>query len=747
MTTERSIDFRYAPKSVWTCIGRPDDPYKSLVREDGALLYKFNLTIPNAWRFDWVFEFAIQTDQAALEISQATESARIPVVITQIRYPKATLTLRAFGHQHDNNRRTDIVLWSIDAAPDVEEFMTGLWLTTYAPDSYFAPATIAPGNRIYIAENRERPEIGFWTIVDRHWVEPPDAAPIGPLVFLSMPQQLQTVAARGFLPASGLATLPALVSGGQPQTGALFFPQNHTDVDNFDESWAQTALTAERNFWQGLSLQKLALEVPDDGVADMLTACARNILQAREIEEGLPVYKVGPTVYRSLFVVDGHFFLEAAQYLGFADQAAQGVDTLLRHAKADGAITIMEHHLKETGIALATLTRQTELNGDWPRLKQLWPTVQQAVQHIHHLREQARQLDPTAPAYGLMPAGYSDGGLGGKRPEYTTPLWTLFGLKEITKAARQLGLEEDAAAFQAEFDSLLVDFRRHVEKDMQAFPDGLPYLPMRKPSGSGDHHWLPDYPHTPKPWNRLNPGSATWALAQTIYPGEVFAPDDPLVQNFCRLLELIDDEQGIPAETGWLPYRAVWGYSASFYAHVWLYGGRPDKAIEYLYAFANHAAPTRVWREEQSLRDTHHGQLFGDMPHNWASVEFIRLLRNLLVFERGQELELLRGLPPEWIIPERRVYVEKTPTRFGPVSVEFQVDRAGQGTIFVETTPEWRVQPKTIRLYLPEGVESASIQVGDSASVITAERHYISLLPAPRTLVKFWFSSRMFSVT
>jgi hypothetical protein len=632
------------------------------------------------------------------------------------------------------------MLWSIEAAPGVKDFMTGLWLTAYAPDSYFAPATVAPGHRIYVAPERERPHLNFWTFVDQHWVEPADAPAPGPLAFVSQPQPLQTVAAKGFLPASGLATLPRLVSEGQPQNGALFFPQNHSAVENFDEAWGQAALGAERKYWQSVSLQKLALEIPDNAVADLLTACARNILQAREIEEGLPVYKVGPTVYRGLFVVDGHFFLEAAQYLGFADQAAQGIDTLLRQAKADGRITIMDHHLKETGIALATLTRQTELSGDWVRLQQLWPVVQRAVAYIRQLRRQAYQLEPQAAAYGLLPAGYSDGGVGGKRPEYTTSLWTLFGLKEISKAARQLGLAEDAAAFQAEFEALLADFRSHAAKDRDRLPDGRPYLPMRKPGGSGDHHWLPDYPHTPEPWNRLNPGSATWALAQTIYPGELFAPDDPLVQDFCHLLELIDDEQGIPAETGWLPYRALWTYAASFYAHVWLYVGRPDKAIDYLYAFANHASPTRVWREEQSLSHTHHGQLFGDMPHNWASVEFIRLVRNLLVFERGQTLELLPGLPAEWIIPEKRLFVEKTPTRFGPVTLEFALDQAGQGTILLELAPDWTVQPQAIRLYLPPGVETATLQANGAVSVVKTEDRFISLSPAPHTLLKFKIS-------
>ena len=75
---------------------------------------------------------------------------------------------------------------------------------------------------------------------------------------------------------------------------------------------------------------------------DMLTSCARNILQAREIQNGLPVFQVGPTIYRGLWVVDGHFMLEAAQYLGYRAEAFKGVDTLLKRVDADGSIAIFK---------------------------------------------------------------------------------------------------------------------------------------------------------------------------------------------------------------------------------------------------------------------------------------------------------------------------------------------------------------------------------------------------------------------
>jgi hypothetical protein len=727
------IDFRYAPKSVWTCIGRPDDPYKSLVREDGALLYDFDHSIAHAWRFNRVFAFGILTDQQPLSVNQRTESARVPVVITEIRYPKATLTLRAFGHQHDGNRRTDIVLWEIAAATGVRDFLTGLWITAYAPLHYFAPATMAPSQRIFQGRADQRPAEDFWAFMSQEHVEPADLTPPGPLAFLSDPHPLRATDAPGYDARSGLSTLPALVHEGEPRHGALFFPQNHTEITHFDEAWAEAALERERDCWQRLPLQPLTLQTGDPEVNALLEASARNILQAREIEEGLPVFKVGPTIYRSLFVVDGHFFLEAAQYLGYAADAARALETLLCRAHPDGSINIIPDHLKETGIALATLTRQSELSGNWPWLLEHWPIVQRAVAYIRAMREAAQTLPNDDPCHGLLPAGYCDGGLGGKRPEYSTVLWTLFGLKEIAKAAHQLGLAEDAQAFAADYIGLQQAFQEHATEHMGTLPNGTPYLPLRIPGGSSEHHWIADYASTPQPWARVNPGTATWALAQAIYPGELFPPDDLMVQNFCRLLDTIDDEEGIPAETGWLPYRAKWSYAASFYAHAWLYAGRPDKAIDYLYAFANHAAPTRVWREEQSLQGTHHGQYFGDMPHNWASVEFIRLVRNLLVFERGDALELLRGLPAQWLQSDLPVIVEATPTRFGPVSLDLRCTAERQVTITVKLASHWSQQPAQVQLYLPATCDVSTIRLnGDKVAGADINVVVLPHLPANR---------------
>ncbi|MCA1572095.1 MAG: cytochrome P450 [Chloroflexi bacterium] len=436
--------------------------------------------------------------------------------------------------------------------------------------------------------------------------------------------------------------------------------------------------------------------MPDRGVMDLLTASARSIAQARMTRDGLTEFQVGAAIYRGSWMLDGLFLMEAAQFLGLEGQAAEALEAVLRRAADDGTLAIIPTHLKETAVGMAAIIRQHELFDGKALPTGESEVVRRALRRIDQLRLQGGE-------HGMPPA-FGDGGLDGERYELTTLLWTLAALSIVRRSDVVPDDLRAAASMLAE--NLHVTFRNRAERDMQPLVSGGAYLPMFDPR-SVLHHRMPDFVGEPDPWQRVNPGTATYALAHAIYPGEVFDPDDPVVTNLCRLLEEIDDEEGIPGDTGWLPYRAVWTYAASFYAHVWLYAGRPDKAIDYLYAFANHAAPTGVWREEQSITSSGNRLRYGDMPHNWASAEFVRLVRNLLVFERGNELELLAGIRPSWLHADAEIVVERTPTRYGRLSLHVSVN--SQNEVNIDLDADWAKPPERIVVRLPEAVTTASV--------------------------------------
>jgi hypothetical protein len=432
---------------------------------------------------------------------------------------------------------------------------------------------------------------------------------------------------------------------------------------------------AER-FWQTAPLPYDRLEIPDVGVQALLDSSIRNIYQAREIKKGLPAFQVGPTCYRGLWVVDGSFLLETMTYLGRTEETRNGVKYLMSFQRDDGSFMLMDAHWKESGIALWAITRHARLTGDKEWLREVWPAVERGFTFIRKMRGMPAAGAPNA---RLIPDGFSDGGLADKVPEYTNIYWTMAGLRAAIEAARWLGKAKEAEDWQKEYDDFLQTFRRSAERDTRTDSHGNRYVPIRMRFDE-----------------KIPLQKAQWAFLHSVFPGRVFTANDPLVQGNMAMLKAVEN-QGLVQDTGWLK-DGIWTYFGSFYAHAWLWLGEGDKAARTLYAFGNHASPLLAWREEQ-MPVGQGDQVVGDMPHNWASAEFIRLVRHSLILERGYELHLFEAMPAKWARPGAVTKVRNIATEFGPISFEFRVTRDGASGI-LRLSPPQRTPPTRIVLHL-----------------------------------------------
>jgi len=401
------------------------------------------------------------------------------------------------------------------------------------------------------------------------------------------------------------------------------------------------------------------VQVPDAGVQALLQSSIRNIWQAREIKDGLPVFQVGPTCYRGLWIVDGAFLLESAAMIGAGDQARNGVASELRVQKPDGRIeSLTADFWKENGLVLWTCVRHAQLTQDKVWLESVWPKLQLIAEYIKTLRRQT--LNNNSPLDdGLNPAGTLDGGIAGTHDEYTNSYWNLTGLKAFIQAATWLGKTAEAQAWQKEYDDFMMAFQKAAKRDRSKDLSGNVYLPILM--GEDGKKQLPQ--------------RAQWAFCQAVYPGQLFTQDDPLVAGNMAMLEATERE-GMVYGTGW-DATGIWNYFASFYGHAWLWQGNGRKAAQVLYAFGNHASPTLVWREEQSLKGATFRKV-GDMPHNWASAEFIRLTIHLLALDRGNDLHLFEGLPVEWTQPGMVTKLKGIATPFGALTLELKIAADGR---------------------------------------------------------------------
>ncbi|MCX6900277.1 MAG: hypothetical protein NT105_16465 [Verrucomicrobia bacterium] len=850
------LDFRYQPERWQTCIGLPDDPFKTIIGCDGGLYYDYGRSGPANYtlgggRFGTRLLAALDVEGEATAKCQQLQSARVPVVTT--RHKQGTLELRQVawanapkGRSVDewSAKRRDFLRLTVANTGQVpaaaklrleagavvslklDESRTRLVTDAGQTFCWFSrPCMPAQAEQIQSAVCSKHP-----VSVTRNWAKPntPCATSFrhvlvghrSPLAFeFAAEKGRKYVVALGFIegwhPEPGKRPLEIQIEGktvrsldlvkefGRNTPVVLEFPAQDTDGDgklsiavksppgaqdastilsclwifpagnaldrtkilagevgsaalavvdadhppaaprSLTLTWdlgqldpgretellvvvpqgaaaksaagpldAKAELKRAVAFWEKVNLPYGRVEVADPAAQGLLDSCVRNIYQAREIKDGLPAFQVGPTTYRGLWVVDGSFILEAATLLGRADEARRGIDYLMSFQKPDGGFMLINGHWKETGIVLWAVTHHARLTGDKAWLAAMWPKLERGFEYIRSLRKQA-SVDPNSPGAGLMPEGFSDGGLSGPAHEYTNIYWTMIGLRAAVQAAEWLGKNEQAASWQKEYNDYMATFRRAAARDMRFDGHGNRCLPivMKAPA-------------------ELLPQKAQWGFLHALHPGGVFEPGDELVRGNMAMLAA-NEREGLVFDTGWLS-EGLWNYFGSFYGHAWLWLGHGRKAAATLYAFGNHASPLLCWREEQRPVGEKPGYV-SDMPHNWASAEFIRLACHLMVLERGDELHLLEGMPRAWVKPGAKNRLKNIPTIFGPVSLALRVSDDGR-TATLDITPPRREPASKLVVHLEHfgrEIESASVNgkriVGDTLTLPSKEAALVVL--------------------
>ncbi|HXS08306.1 MAG TPA: hypothetical protein VN723_16060 [Rhizomicrobium sp.] len=630
------VDYAYAPALWQTAIGLIDDPDKSVVDKSGTLLYDFSKG------FDGAFATRISIDLApdTQWVLQRVQSPKIPIVITQSQVENLAIAQEEFSIAKP--ARSDVV---------------HVLLHNSGPNALtLSPSILIDTAKALRRGNNEARIDKTMTVTA--------SLRFGGLRALSKTRRALRLA-RITVPAHGASEFYVRIQlEGKPNTAPL---TNELGASLKDQALA---------YWKDALLPYGHVQVPDEQIQALFDASIRNIWQAREIKSGLPAFQVGPTVYRSLWVVDGAFILEAAAMLGAGQEARAGIARELTYQKADGGIEVLKgvikeglggkpwpqenggseanfNYSKENGIALWTFLRHAQLTQDKSWLATIYPKMQQIAEHIRQLRLPKNSTSPDA---GLIPPGSTDGGQNGFVPEYSNTLWNLVGIRAFVEAARWLGKDADAARWQAEYDDFLATFHRAAARDLKTDSFGNRYLPNRMDGAD-------------------LPQRAQWAFMQAVYPGEVLAKDDPIVVGNLAMLQATLKE-GMVYGSGW-DEHGIWTYLGSFFAHALLWKGDDAAVTEQLYAFANHASPTFAWREEQTLKEQPFSPT-GDMPHNWASAEFIRLVIHMMELDRGKELHLLEALPGTWLKPNAVTSLSKVATPFGPLTMNLTVSPDGK---------------------------------------------------------------------
>lgn len=447
------------------------------------------------------------------------------------------------------------------------------------------------------------------------------------------------------------------------------FPDLRAELKNSVEYWE----TDTNLHWNRIQL-------PEPRMQALFESSVRVLHQVSEIVDGYPQFQPGPTVYRGFWASDGIWDADAAMLVGDIKSAQFTVDRFIQHQSPEGRIVIMTPSLlhRETAHFIWLLHRFALLTQDKTWLENHWSAMEKAVSHYQQLRKQTLS-SPSAPFYGLVPPGLTDGGIGGVNAEYSGVYWGLIGFKSAYEAAKLLNKTDQAREWQNEYNDLLAAFHKAAKRDMRVDARGNTFLPIKMMQ-----------PETiPYPQRGQAP------MCQAVYPGKVFGLDEPFVKGMLSIFNQ-NLAQGLALDTGWLK-GGVWPFYAAHRGLAELWVGRTDRAQKALMALADHASPTLLWAEEQMPKGkgTRTG---GDIPQTNANAQLIRLLRHLLILEREDHLSLLHGMPDDWIYAGATLKLDRLPTTFGAISLRTEISGNGNSGS-LEFKPE-RLANKDITVWI-----------------------------------------------
>jgi hypothetical protein len=117
-----------------------------------------------------------------------------------------------------------------------------------------------------------------------------------------------------------------------------------------------------------------------------------------------------------------------------------------------------------------------------------------------------------------------------------------------------------------------------------------------------------------------------------------------------------------------------------------------------LEALVRRASPTFTWPE--AMHPRMFGGCMGDGDHGWSAAEFVNVIRDMLVSERGGLIRLAESAPVNWFRPGLNLEAAGAPTAHGKVSFSLR-----QGPVAAFLT--WNVHrqahqdPAPMRFSLP----------------------------------------------
>ncbi|MCE5269638.1 MAG: hypothetical protein LLG00_17305, partial [Planctomycetaceae bacterium] len=319
----------------------------------------------------------------------------------------------------------------------------------------------------------------------------------------------------------------------------------------------------------------------------------------------------------------------------------------------------------------------------------------QEKQRARSRTEAARKAN----VYGLMPRGFGDCGLDNAGDAYGVffphNIWSVYGDRCSCEAAEILGKTEDAAELKKIYETARDDLLKAID---------------RGAIKEKDYRWISGIAD--------NPCGSRWGALNVTVPCGLLPPEHELVTGTLKKIEATVSKGGQPLHTGWMPDGGWVAITLDNIAETHLARGNGDIVARYFYSTLNHGTPLYTWCEERGQEPGTTKQS-GDRQHLWTPVAVVRCLRDMMVMEKGDGLELALGTDRHWLASGKPVGIAGAKTHFGQVTYRMQYDAAkSQVSGEVTFADDCTAASAILHIRLPGGIKVRSVGAESKAEIL-----------------------------
>lgn len=422
------------------------------------------------------------------------------------------------------------------------------------------------------------------------------------------------------------------------------------------------AAATSRAMWRAQLAEGATLHTPDSLVNAAWRAGVVTLLLSQE-RAGDDTIAIGnPFQYRDVWLRDGAQMVRALAVAGQTRLARADAWAMRRFQLPNGALVSQTGQLDGTGQALWAFVQAATLPPDETFARRVLPYAARGLEWIERQRAYGRELK--LPWAGLLPYANPRDNEMARAQLVGNDAWAFAGENAVAELARLAGDRALEAQARASLDDYRATFGAALARTHQA--------------------------DVPPSWQGIG---RDWGNFSVGYPARLLPPTHPRLEALAARVW-----RGGAGLTNYGTRDSIHSYVAADLAEWALLADRPADAQAMLAGLLAHASSTLG-----------HAEIFGRdrsdfgtnlPPHGTAAARLVQLVRDMIVFDVRDTLELALGAPPSWWSGTR---LTRAPTRFGVIDLALS---RPSGT---RLEASWSAVGVPTRIRVPDGVRAVLV--------------------------------------